>query len=66
MQMLTLPDTLRFQVHLLPRALLLRLAVDPHHRILRCLRRRCLHRREPPSFQQMVESGQAQGPLRGR
>jgi hypothetical protein len=60
---LTVTEPLRFQVQLLPHALLLRLAVDSRHHLLRSLLRRRLYRRQSARLQQMVEPSEAKGAL---
>jgi hypothetical protein len=60
---LTVTEPLGFQVQLLPHALLLRLAVDSRHHLLRSLLRRRLYRRQSARLQQMVEPSEAKGAL---
>jgi hypothetical protein len=60
---LTVTEPLRFQVQLLPHALLLRMAVDSRHHLLRGLLRRRLYRRQSARLQQMVEPSEAKGAL---
>lgn len=56
-------DSFRLQIHVLPHSFLLRLVVDPCHH-LRCrLRCRCIHRRQSPGLQQVVEPGETKGRL---
>lgn len=62
---LTPLDPLRLQVHVLPRTLIVRLVVDPRPFLCGRLRCRCLYRRQSPRLQQVVESSEAQGSLRG-
>lgn len=51
---LTATEPLRLQVDVMLDALLLRMALVPCSRLLCRIRRRCLHRRQPPRLQQVV------------
>jgi hypothetical protein len=64
--MLTFPEPVRLQVELLSDAFLVRLALDPRHYLMCHLPCRWLHCRQSPRLQQLVQPGQARGPIRDR
>ena len=63
---LTATEPLGLQINVMLDALLVCLALDSRLRLLRRLRCRCFHRRQPPRFQQMVQPGTAEGAFRSR